>query len=1282
MRQAGDRIPGPGATVPRKPAPRRRTRKPPAEPFGPLKTPGFQQAQRKASQCTQRAETRLSEPVLPSFPLLKHYTPAQKRAIVGAHSKAIQKQRQPGESAMDTVRRLRATGDAQTRQSIEVLRRALTITSKQRKAAQQRYARQPQAKPGPKPKRSAVGGALAPLGTAENFLLSPEHNAIAAMHPGKIGGFYGSRLWGDAVSIPRNTVLSAYLTGRAGVKAAQGDTGPAKELAHQFVHHDPIALAVQGKFKQAAIEAGNHPLNTALELGGVRAGGASLARLTGTSLEREARTLPGTALVEERRAGHPLSKIAQEKLDARRARKYEEHTARGRKLEAQGEDAAAEEQFQKAGRHPGMVSDQYIEHRADVSEGMSQPGRRRGRTEVSRAYRGKGRKQDGMIVPVGEGGHVEREIATGTVPAKVMENGRVDVADLRARLEKRADRLEAEQKGLEGWRLNRNRKTVTQIRKALRVPDAQLERVAEQAHASARYTNALEAKALRRGMRDPDEALTARYKDYAQHNMGARLGLTSEEQAAWEAKWQAQREEAMREGRPPGPPPPKPRKHLVVDEHPGGDRGGEIQRLKAENGKIEMRVETETARARKANGNGAHREGAQAAQYVQLAEQRIADNNGRIATLEKANGTGKRVVAINHHDIEADMRARGHDPANVSFVTQAPRGLRGAFNTRWYPRKGLGTDRTKTMEATRLGLYDTHPKSLHENAGRLQQAIAADENFVHGVQQVMLTTPDHPDGAFATPAKAREAIEAMKYTKDGERIPGIPEMRVIRLVPFGTDKARANLHYMLDHGDEEGFVTRGGVTHHPISEAIRSAVDENAADGPGPYGVVPDAWARRIEAHADVYKSSSPALRALTSMFRHTVLPLSLPWLIGNVTEAALRAVIQDPRLIKNIRTFRAVYQALKKVDPDEAGRLHDILGTGHFGMAEASNVHTSLEQFAGRRYEPVARAFAQLRSRPGVGTAMDAYRAWTHWVFEGVNAHLEIPFKEAMAGHHLRKVLGPEAEANSAEALAEALRGKKGTNAQVRLADDVRRAYGQYEAFGPTARKYITLYSPFMAWSINAIKFLGQVLPKDHPALTAAIAAADRATEQWRKDNGLQEGEKGAVPAFLMGSIPLPGGGHLRIARYTPFGFFSDPGGSIAGMVLPQYSGAIAGLQGQKWTGEPLSHDGVTEGQKFGYAGTQLLESHIPFIGLIQGIVGRGASATHPASIPKSLAGYENPFKTTGAKKKGHGGLGPAVGGKGQGSSTGGVDWSKVDWGAGGGGNIDWSKVDWGATK
>jgi hypothetical protein len=69
-----------------------------------------------------------------------------------------------------------------------------------------------------------------------------------------------------------------------------------------------------------------------------------------------------------------------------------------------------------------------------------------------------------------------------------------------------------------------------------------------------------------------------------------------------------------------------------------------------------------------------------------------------------------------------------------------------------------------------------------------------------------------------------------------------------------------------------------------------------------------------------------------------------------------------------------------------------------------------------------------------------------------------------------------------------------------------------------------------------------------------------------------------------------------------------------------------------------------VTEGQKFGYAGTQLLESHVPFISLIQGAVGRGASLTHPQSIPGAVGRYENPAEGDGREEGREGLLGSAA--------------------------------------
>jgi hypothetical protein len=117
-------------------------------------------------------------------------------------------------------------------------------------------------------------------------------------------------------------------------------------------------------------------------------------------------------------------------------------------------------------------------------------------------------------------------------------------------------------------------------------------------------------------------------------------------------------------------------------------------------------------------------------------------------------------------------------------------------------------------------------------------------------------------------------------------------------------------------------------------------------------------------------------------------------------------------------------------------------------------------------------------------------------------------------------------------------------------------------------------------------------------------------------------------VPAFLMGSIPIPGGGHIRAQRYTPFGFFGDPAGSVADVILPQFSGGLHALMGQKWTGAPLKpHGEVSSPEKFYAAFTQELATFIPFYGRVQQAIGYEGS-------PLSRAWQtENPLKVV--KKK-----------------------------------------------
>jgi hypothetical protein len=326
----------------------------------------------------------------------------------------------------------------------------------------------------------------------------------------------------------------------------------------------------------------------------------------------------------------------------------------------------------------------------------------------------------------------------------------------------------------------------------------------------------------------------------------------------------------------------------------------------------------------------------------------------------------------------------------------------------------------------------------------------------------------------------------------------------------------------------------------PDQPAIEEAVSDKALEGDGPWAAVPAEWAQRIADHAEVYRSSSPTLRALTGLFRNTVLPTSLPWIFGNVSEAAIRTAIHNPRIARDVIFYRRTLKAIEAVDPEEASRIRDMLGTGHFGMSEISDTYTSLAQFSNSRLRPVAKALAVARRTHGPKQVADAYAKFTDWVFHTANQGVETPFREAIAGAHLRGVFGDRAIGRiSAQAVEDAANGLRNTNAQVRMADEVRRAYGQYEAFSPGQRKFIVLYSPFAAWSLNAMKFLAVVLPKDHPVLTAAAGRTeprhDRLALEARPDRGRLPPRQGSGPSLPDGLDPDSGrGAHSRPALHA----------------------------------------------------------------------------------------------------------------------------------------------------
>jgi hypothetical protein len=213
-----------------------------------------------------------------------------------------------------------------------------------------------------------------------------------------------------------------------------------------------------------------------------------------------------------------------------------------------------------------------------------------------------------------------------------------------------------------------------------------------------------------------------------------------------------------------------------------------------------------------------------------------------------------------------------------------------------------------------------------------------------------------------------------------------------------------------------------------------------------------------------------------------------------------------------------------------------------------------------------------------------------------------------------------------SQQAIDQAAHGLRDTNEQARFAREVERMYGKYSAFSPDTRWAIATYTPFIAWTVNAIHFLygwpGRgvgVLPRDHPTALAVIAAAENATAEWRKDHGLDLFMKGALPGFLQGSIPLSGGRHQRAPfRYTPFGAFGDPLDTAAGAVLPQFSGVLAAFKGQDWKGAKLRKpDGSPAdiGDKAKAAAESFIDATVPIVAQIKRANTKGAAAFNPVA-------------------------------------------------------------------
>lgn len=579
---------------------------------------------------------------------------------------------------------------------------------------------------------------------------------------------------------------------------------------------------------------------------------------------------------------------------------------------------------------------------------------------------------------------------------------------------------------------------------------------------------------------------------------------------------------------------------------------------------------------------------------------------------------------VSNDQIRAHMKRHGFDPDPV-FITQAPN-MRGAKNFYMHYSKLRGiVSKRLTGKSTLNGTFDAHPETVVEQLRRSQSLLDVHhgfQRFVHDVGYRVKRGDESAVRRFSSKAEAQKRAENLNARGTEGK------WTVVNADPWNT--ATAQVEHIING------------TH--VDEAAAKSVEKilsTALEGEGESGhfiLVPETAQRQMLQFVRVLGAGGggKAFRAISQTFRRTVLATSPKWLAGNFGEAALRsAVLHHFNPVDMVASYAAGKRILE-LSPEDAG-FAGVPG-GHYGFAGRS-VRTALDDFITPESRPwtkrVFRVAGAIRQAKGPKQVVDAWQHYTKFVFDQVNGRLESPWQVMMTGHYSRKHIIPGGVLKvSRKAAQQAADGLTNTNEQVALARYVRDGYGNYTTYSPDMRRAIALYTPFVAWTINAVKFISVVLPRDHPVLTALIADMHQATAEWRKDHELDLWMKTRVPDFLQGSIPTGGGGHLRIP-YTPFAAYGDLTGTFANALLPQLQSSVQGFTGHDWKGDPLYVKGGGEPTQFDKAKAGIkafMEATIPIVGVAGRVADKGPSALNPLAPTGGLK------KSSGKKRKGKG--------------------------------------------
>jgi hypothetical protein len=464
------------------------------------------------------------------------------------------------------------------------------------------------------------------------------------------------------------------------------------------------------------------------------------------------------------------------------------------------------------------------------------------------------------------------------------------------------------------------------------------------------------------------------------------------------------------------------------------------------------------------------------------------------------------------------------------------------------------------------------------------------ESFDHSQHQIREAPQDmlraHKKAGGTVDEAAREAARKLATTQRG-----IEESRMVdefaARAQRGKRLATSGKHTLNSTrtGDVARFDSKEAaddfINRRDFGVPMASRFDTNEKT----WKVLPQAASNQLDqfgvGHPPVPSTpGAKAVQSTVSAFRRTVLATPFTkWMAGNYVEAGLRSALEGvgPRSIAT--GMRANKYAKTHFTHDEYKEWqHRVLGEGHYSMDLGLKMKSSPEEYGAGKLAAMAKAINTLQTSKKIPPTYAAYKLWEGWtglVFNTLNGKMERAVRIGMSGKALRNspLMTERVVKLHNRAIQDAMNGARDSADMVNLGREVDRMFGKYNKFSPDQRKLIANYTPFMAWYLNAAKFVLHNLPVNHPVATALTASAYKSSQEWRKDHGLAIFEKGAMPGFLQGSIPVGAGGSKksRVSHLTPFGLWGDLPGNFASALIPLMSGAQNNLNGKDWKGDDL---------------------------------------------------------------------------------------------------------------